>query len=660
MPDAGVFITDGVMEFSGGVDSGKVTLVQSASNPKGVHRDQVCWATNVTMRGGGITQRPGWKYLTTISDGSLLYQGGAMYQPDNGDPYLLLSIGGHLQQVYCLAGFAPVDLSAAFGMVNPATVDQAYFAQGENVMLWQAGDYLTPAKWWNGTQLLQSNGIIAAGNPANQIPPAGPMSYYQGRFWYGRGRTVGAGDIIGGAHGILAVTENPLAAAGDDFNLRLSEGPIRAIAHSSAIDAALGEGQLFLFTRKEVIHLAVPLSRDDWTSSTDPALKVVQNKYGTPADRSVVNVNGDLFYVTMEPGVRTLAMAVRYFNQWANTSISRNMNRVVPFQDRGLLRFSSGILFDNRLYETCLPFQAGDVGVAHSALQVLDFDLVSSFQDQLQGAPIPAWEGINTGLDILQVFSGDFGGFDRAFAVVLSRVNGTIQLWELTNGDKMENGENRVTWTIEFPALDWNDCFQFKELQGGYLWMDRITGKVDVLVEYRSDDDACWHYWTEFHKCYARNSCEDLVNPICYPTTPYGEGNNKPITLPHPNRKECASNTLRPACYGFSFQVRLTFQGFARFRGMMLFASKRQLSIYSNVECMAGPGYNTVTVGGSDMNCSCPPNEPGPQGPPGPPSVIVRDTWDPSPPPDPTVDTICVYRDGTASRTWDAKNQAWI
>lgn len=593
MPET-IFLTDGAMDFSGGVDSGKVPLIQSSSNPNGVRRDQIPWGTNLTVRGGAIQQRAGWKFLTTISDGSELYQGGYMYEPDNGNPYLILSIGGRILQVQCLSGFAPVDLSTAFALTNPPTVDQAYFTQGEEFLIIQAGDAVTLPLFWDGTSLMRSLGIIAPGNLNNQLPAATAMDYYMNRIWYAQNRTTSAGDIVGGAHGtpaynfrdaILHVTENPLAAAGDGFTIPAAAGMIRALAHSAAIDKALGEGQLFVFTRKNIFNLDVPITRANWTSTTEPLQKVIQRKYGTPAERSVVSVNGDLYYVTMEPGTRSLALAVRYFNQWSNTPISRNMNRIIPFQDRSLLRFSSGMLFDNRLYHTCLPFASGDAGVAFAALQVLDFDIISSFQDKLQEERPPSWEGIHDGLNVLQLFQGDFGGLDRAFAVMVSAVDGSIQLWELTSGDKFENGDNRVTWSFELPSFDWNDCFQFKELQGGTLWFDRWYGKVDVLVEYRSDDDPCWHYWAQFNKCYARNSCEDLVNPICYPILQYGEGNEKPLSLPHPNSKECASNSTRPSCYGYTFQVRMSIKGFCRFRGFLGYASKRQLSIYNGIVC---------------------------------------------------------------------------
>lgn len=587
MPET-IFLTDGAMDFVGGVDSGKVPLIASPSNPNGLPRDHLAWATNSTVRGGAISPRTGWKYLTTIADGQSLYQGGYLYEPINQDPYLWLTIGGQVLTQRCVAGAAPFDFTALTGLGVIPTVDQTYFCQAEDLLVIQDG-VQNPLFWIPATNTFRrSNGIIASGNPANEIPVATAMDYYGNRIWYVQNyRTTSAGDIFGGAHTILSVTENPLAAAGDGFAIPTSAGPIRALAHSAAIDTALGQGQLFVFTRKNIFALSVPLTRADWTSTTETLQKVIQKKYGTPAERSIVSVNGDLFYQTMEPGIRTLALAVRYFNQWANTPISRNLNRLIPFQDRALLRFGSGMLFDNRLYETCLPYNAGPVGVAHSALAVLDFDLVSSFENLLRNDvnAIPSWEGIHDGLSILQVFSGDFGGLDRAFAVVMSTVDGTIQLWEMTSGDRFENGDNRITWQFETPAFDWKDPFQFKELQGGQLWMDRWSGKVDILVEYRSDDDPCWHFWAQFNKCYARSSCEDLKNPVCYPITPYGEGNEKPLSLPHPNLKECASNSSRPAGLGYVFQLRITLQGAARVRGFLLYASKRQLSLYSNQVC---------------------------------------------------------------------------
>lgn len=607
MPET-IYLTDGSMDFVSGVDSGKVPLVQSLSNPNGLRRDQTAWQTNCTNRGGGITTRAGWKYLNTISDGSVLYQGGYLYEPRSAEPFFVFQLGGRIVRIDATAGALPFDISTPSGLTNPPDIERAFFRQAEEFLIIQAGDYgitnpPTLPLFYDSHFLRRSHGItgiVTPGDPnINEIPAAMFMDYYQGRLWYSQIRITSAGDIVGGPSGtptynyrdaVLKVTENPLALAGDGFAVPTHAGAIRGLAHSAAIDTALGEGQLFVFTRKEIYALNVPITRAAWIAAgpnNQPLQRIVQLKWGTTADLSIVAVNGDLFYQTMEPGVRTLALAIRDFSQWANTGISRNMNRLNPFQDRALLRFGSGMLFDNRLYQTALPFST-PVSAAHKCLQVLDFDLVNSFQEKLAGPPPPAWEGIVEGLDILEVFSGDFGGLERAFATVVSRDNGTIQLWELTAAERSENDgaqDTRVGWTVETAAFDFRDAFQMKELQGGELWFDRIYGTVDILVEYRSDDDPCWHFWAEFQKCFARTSCEDLVNPVCYPLEEYREGWNKPLALPHPNVKECASNSVRQAMYGHYFQVRLTIKGFARFRGLLLYASPRQRALYNGMVC---------------------------------------------------------------------------
>lgn len=594
MPNT-IYQTDGSMDFSRGVDSGKVPLLQSSSNPNGLRRDQLAWMTNCTVRGGAIQQRAGWKHL--LDTGAVfLFQGAYLYEPPGASatPYFIASIAGRIYRIDPVS-LAVTDLSAIFALTNPPAVEQAYFAQGEEFLVIQAGDGVTNPLFWDGATLRRSNGFLGVGNPGNEIPAALSMDYYMQRIWYSQNRLVSAGDIVKGPSGtapydfrdsILKVTENPLAIGGDGFSVPINSGPIRAVAHAAAIDVTLGQGQLFVFTRKDIWAISVPITRADWTSTTEPLQRVIQKKWGTVADRSIVSVNGDLYYQTMEPGIRSLALAVRFFQQWGNTPISRNMARVLNLTNRGLARFNSGMLFDNRLWQTELPVQT-PIGVAGQCAAILDFDLISSFQDKLEGAQIPSWEGIWEGLDILQLASGDFGGLERAFAFVYSSGGQKIQLWELTSADKAENGDNRVKWWFETPSFPFKDIFEMKTLAAGDLWVDRISGKVDITVEYRADDDPCWHFWAQFSKCYARTSCEDLVNPVCYPVTPYGEGYDKPLTLPdpNPNGKGCMSNRKRPANVGHCFQVKITVKGFCRFRGFLLYAAPLLRGTYEGIVC---------------------------------------------------------------------------
>jgi hypothetical protein len=601
MPDQPLYLTDGAIDFVGGVDSGKVPLLQSPSNPNGLRRDQLAWLTNGTVRGGGITQRGGWKYLTTIHEGGQRFQGGYLYEPKVADPFLVTSIGGHIYRTVCEAGGSTIDLSDSPGLENPADAEQAYFVQGEEFLVIQAGDYgqipvPTLPLFYDAHTMWRSVGILGAGNPGNQIPAALAMDYYQNRIWYSQIRQYTAGDIVGGPSGtvayqnrdsILYVTENPLAIGGDGFAVPTNSGPIRALAHSAAIDTTLGQAQLFAFTRKSVYSLEVPITRAAWTASTEPLQKVIQNRWGTTSDRSIVEVNSDLFYQTMLPGINSLALAVRYFKQWGNKPISRNINRVLNFNDRALLRFASGMQFDNRLYQTALPFDTA-VGTAHQAVVTLDFDPIGSFQEDISGGAMPSWEGLSEGLSILQLFSGDFGGLERAFAVIYSQVESNIQLWEFTKAERFENGEasgSRVSWYFETPMFPFGDTFQMKELQGGELWIDRLYGQVHILVEYRPDGESCWFFWVEFDQCVARNSCEDTVSPVCYPLTTYQEDGRKPLRFPHPPLKACRTNGLGPTFQGHGFQLRITITGFCRVRGLMLYATPIKEGIYEKMVC---------------------------------------------------------------------------
>src|SRR6185295_9539309 len=94
-----VRVTDGTYDFSGGIDSGRVTTVQSPNNPNGLPRTMLAWLTNGSVRGGGITQRTGWQPLVNLLNAGELFQGGFLYEPAFANPYLVVSIGGRILKV---------------------------------------------------------------------------------------------------------------------------------------------------------------------------------------------------------------------------------------------------------------------------------------------------------------------------------------------------------------------------------------------------------------------------------------------------------------------------------------------------------------------------------------------------------------------------------
>lgn len=594
MPNV-VYITDAQNAFSGGVDSVKVTTIASPTFPEGLGRTELAWLVNAGVRDGGITQRSGWSLLMTVDRGSEIYQGGYMYDPDNSDPYLMMSIGGRILAVTLSGTLGVSDLSAAFGLTNPPTMPQTWWTQGEEFMVIQAGDYglVTPPTlplFWDGNILRRSAGLT--GTP-KELPAATAMVYYQGRIWYAQSRQYIAGDIVKGASGtvpyqnrdsILKVTENPLAIGGDGFAVPSAAGNIRCLAYTANLDSALGQGPLYIFTRKQIYQLQVPIARKDWIlagNTNQPIQSVAQRTNGSVNDRAVVAINGDLFYQSLEPAIRSLISAVRYYQQWANTPISSNIERLVQFNNRALLRYASGVEFNNRLIQTALP-RATSRGVVHDALAVLDFQPVSSFKKPA----VPVWEGSWEGLQIMQMFTGDFGGHQRCFAVVLGSSDNSIQIWEFTDANQFDinaTGESRVTWQIEFPAYTCNKPEEKKILDTWKLWFDRIYGIVDFKVEFRPDGDPCWHFWHQFRLCQARNTND--YGQVSYPVREFCEGDAVPVAMPKAPGMECSTSKGRPVNWGYQFQVRLTIKGFCRVRRGRVYCQPKDEPAYEGLIC---------------------------------------------------------------------------
>src|SRR5262245_14417651 len=595
-------ITDGTIDFWGGINSIKVTTIQSERNPNGLARNELAWLNNAAVRDGGITPRFGYQPLMVVHNADGLFQGKFLYQPIGDNPYHIYSISGRIFLVDEENGIH--DLSTIFGLTNPPDEPIAYFCQAEQFLIIQAGDDMTLPLFWDGNTLRRSKGItntaVAPGTPGvNEIPAGTAMDYFMGRLWYAQGGVANAGDIVGGPSGtigydfkdsVLNVTECPLVLGGDGFSVPAQDGVIRGLAHSANIDAALGQGRLFMGTRKGIYALNVPVTRTDWintSTNTQPLVTVVQINNGWVNDRGITSVNGDLFYQSLEPGIRSLLQSMRYFGQWGNKQISANEQRILQYNDRALLRFCSGAYFNNRMLQTALPEQTNQ-GVIHRALIPMDFIPISSFDTESR----PNWEGMWEGLDIMQLTTGDFGGRERCFATIRAREDHTIQLWEITNFLKDDlnysvTGDNRITSVMEFPAFTWDDPSMLKRLVGCEIWADRLFGTVEFTLEYRPDSQICWNAWHAWKKCSPRNSAENAINPQTYPLTPCKESYIATMTVPKPF-PICAAGGGgfgRPSDQGYQFQPRLTMKGFCRIRGIYLHAEPMGRKLYENITC---------------------------------------------------------------------------
>lgn len=570
--DNGARITDGSTTFEGGIDSGRIPTIASQSNPHGLARNELSWATNATMRGGGISPRAGWKRLTKIKSAPGLFQGGQIYEPDFAFPYLMVDISGRTYQIRVDTDNSVFDVTTA---PMPATEVQHWIRQGEQFLITQDG--VSEPRVWDGNQ---QRLISAMGGAAPFLPIGQSMDYFMGRMWVAFGREYMAGDIVRGPTGtapyqfrdsILHSIENTYLSGGGNFIVPTNAGNIRSLDHTANLDTQLGEGQLYISTRRAIYTLNVPPTRAVWNALTEPLQRIAQITFGITSDRSVAPANGDLFYQSID-GIRSLLIAVRDFQQWGQSAISRELNRVLQFNDRSLSRFGTGINFSNRILQSVLPKQT-DSGVIHQGIVALDFDLISNLGSKLS----PVWEGMSEGLQILQMWSADFGGLERAFAAVVSQAPGSIgdiELWELTQQDINDEDDRRIQWYIETPAYTWGTQFSLKKLDTAEIWIDRLIGKVEFKVQFRVDQDPCWYDWYEWQECSARTSCELATDPVCYPEDTYCPGYRATMTLPTPPAHAGHGNN-RPINIGYQFQLRIFIKGYCRIRGILVHALPR-------------------------------------------------------------------------------------
>ncbi len=605
MPQDGTRLVTAQLDFSSGVNSNVVPIRTTDGIPHGLSDSSLAWSNNAVVRGGGISPRFGWVPVVQGAGWSGLFQGGAFYTPDYGEPQLILAIGGKIYRVRTDTNFSVQNLSAVFALSRDTSRDQYFFAQGEKWLIIQDGTlinrplFLSTNDDGSTPAMVESRGFVGVNNPQNQIPPGMAMDYYQQRLWYSFGRFYAGGDIVfnkvsGTApfqyrDSVLAVTENPVPSGGDAFVTPISSGNIRWLRHAANLNTQLGETNLFIGTRNAVFACNAPITRDDWTKATldlMPLQTVALVGAGAYSERGATPINQDILFASTPNGdVRSLQTAIKNFQQPGQIPISNNINRVLNFNNRALLHLTSSVYHDTRFLQTVLPYTT-PVGVAFQGIASLDFNPLSSFQETLP----PVWDGVWEGLAVLQLFQANIGGRDRCFAAVVGE-SGGIDIWELTTTEKFNvnaSGVARTEWSFETASFAWGDATRLKELETLRMWLDRIVGTVEIRVEFRVDQTGCWLPWKSFKICAAKD-CTELVDSPCasngYPSpAAFCEGFESDLSLPKPPQ-QCVPFSNRPANIGYVFQFRITLKGWARVRGLYAFALPRVQPPFVSMVC---------------------------------------------------------------------------
>jgi hypothetical protein len=442
----------------------------------------------------------------------------------------------------------------------------------------------------------------ATASPQAQLPPGRMGAYVAGRNWICMpdGVTFVGSDIVGDSastpagtaplylESVLNMSQNAQIASGGAFTVPASLGPITAMVGTPTLDASLGQGPLEVFTATQVFSVNAPADRADWIKITYPIQSVSLLGAGATGQWSTTSANNDTLFRSLD-GIRSLILARRDFNVWGNVPYSEEVEPIIVADNVALLNFSSSIVFDNRGIWTANPVQT-PYGVYHNRLISLNFDPVSS----LAGKTPSIYDGVWTGINVLQLVTGVFSGTQRGFAFVLNINTNEIELWEiqLTPPDpdflpqdelpqaiaavqNFDNGVDAIPMSMIFPPIFGQEASPKREylrLDNGEIYVDHFTGTATFEMWYKPDDYPFWTLWLKW---------SETASPQAV-----GFPQFKPrMGLGTPSGTPCDGTTNRPLREGYSFQLKLIVTGNARFKGGRFSAITIPQPKYASMNC---------------------------------------------------------------------------
>ncbi len=560
--------------------------MNSGMNPSIIAKNQAAFGTNVTFRGGFVETRPAINQIELVfpSDEIMQWfqthnmQGSGFYRPPNGDTVIACSVGGRIFTIdpLLLDSHNVVEITPLTGR-NSQTQPRAWFQQAEQYLIIQ--DDLSPAIIYDGAVARRANNQA----PAFEVPVGSMMAYGLGRLVVvlkGRREYV-IGDIVNGGTQVYQFTENQFLNEGGSINVPVS-GDITSVKFIAVLDRATGQGDLVIQTGNGVVTAQIGAKRDTWKDIQFQ--KIVLIEHGAQSQESVVLVNGDMFYRATD-GIRTLAMAQRDFqSQWAVTPVSLEMDEVLKNEQTSLLKYSMGVLFDNRLIMSCFPARIPN-GCYHRGLVVLDFNLISSMG---QKAP-PAYDGLWTGLRPTAMVVSEFSGMERCFVFHRNNENKN-ELWEITTNMTVNDNDNadRIPCVLESRSLNYMKPFDLKKLDAGDMAVDRVAGLVDFAVLFKPDQHPLWVAWHSWSINATQQDCATAIG--CKTVKTFKMQYRSRMRLPQPP-DSCEEGDNKPMRLGYEHQVRLEWTGRARVKSFRAHAYEQSESAFG---CQPSESARTV------------------------------------------------------------------
>jgi hypothetical protein len=407
-----------------------------------------------------------------------------------------LAYGGSTDQVTIASGAGV--LAAATYLITTST-NHGY----------STGDYVTISGHSS------SNGVngtwkITVGSPTTfTIDAASPSAATAGIGGYVAKANAGA------ASDLLRFTETTYLDEGGSLQVPGFLGKITGMIFMPVQDAGAGQGDLLVFCETGVLSLAVAVPRSQW-KITVGFQRIALASIGSTGQESLTTANGDVFFRSFD-GLRTYRNARAEFNTFGRVPISAEMNGVLDYDTKSMLKNCSCIVFDNRFLFTATPqityknvtsAQLTKRPITFSTIVALDFTTLASIGAQRASC----YDGMWRGLDVTKLVTGVVEGKPRAFAFCVDyAVNATNTIWEISPDSYADQGVNTgpvpITSILETRSFQLGSPAEVKKLIRADLWLGSLRGVTDFTVYWRPDEYACWRPWHEFSRCATVDNC---------------------------------------------------------------------------------------------------------------------------------------------------------
>jgi hypothetical protein len=371
------------------------------------------------------------------------------------------------------------------------------------------GDYVTISGHSSSNGINATWKITKTSNTKFTIDAANPSSTTAGTGGFAAKANAGS------ASDLLRFTETTYLDEGGSLEVPSFLGKITGMIFMPIQDSGAGQGDLLVFCETGVLSLAVAVPRSQW-KNTVGFQRIALASIGSTGQESLTTANGDVFFRSFD-GLRTYRNARAEFNTFGRVPISAEMNGVLNYDTKSMLRNCSAIVFDNRFLFTATPqityknvttAQLTKRPITFSTIVALDFTTLASIGAQRASC----YDGMWRGLDVTKLVTGVVQGKPRAFAFCVDyAVNATNTIWELSSDNYDDQPVNSeavpITSILETRSFQLGSPSEVKKLIRADLWLGSLRGTTDFKVYWRPDEYACWRDWHEFSRCATVDNC---------------------------------------------------------------------------------------------------------------------------------------------------------